>query len=151
ATGPTQRSVLAIVPSHTAKFYVISTDDDSDMPVLATGAHPFWTARGWVPAKELKPGDVLFDNNRAAVFVRSTSIRDMPSVTYNLTVQQAHTFFVRAGHRAVLVHNIDPWNIAFTRPIPSPGETFSNGPWAGRTVAEAIALAREQGALPEGL
>lgn len=44
---------------------------------------------------------------------------------------------------------IDPWDICFSQT--SIGDTFLNGPWAGRTLEEAVAETRRLGALPEGL
>jgi RHS repeat-associated protein len=44
---------------------------------------------------------------------------------------------------------VDPWDILFSQNNFSP--VFANGPWAGRTLAEAIAEARSLGRLPEGL
>ena len=72
--------------------------------IETTPEHPFYTAEGeWVPAGELKPGgevrkvDGTFGVIRAMVFVSA------PQAMYNLTVANAHTFFVGQGQW--LVHN----------------------------------------------
>ncbi|WP_437996645.1 RHS repeat-associated core domain-containing protein [Sorangium sp. So ce185] len=44
---------------------------------------------------------------------------------------------------------LDPWDIRFTQPTIS--STFRDGPWAERTLEEAIDEARRLGRLPEGL
>jgi RHS repeat-associated protein len=44
---------------------------------------------------------------------------------------------------------VDPWDIRFTQPTIS--GVFREGPWAGRTLDEAISAARRLGKLPEGL
>jgi hypothetical protein len=53
----------------------------------------------------------------------------------------------------VLVHNTDPFSIAFSRDpaLISEADTFLHGPWAGRSLGEAVTEARAIGALPEGL
>jgi hypothetical protein len=53
----------------------------------------------------------------------------------------------------LLVHNTNPWAIWFSYdPTLINGEwTFEAGPWAGRTLNEAVNEAIELGELPEGL
>ncbi len=46
---------------------------------------------------------------------------------------------------------IDPWDVYFSREPHGPEEVFQHGPWAGRTVGEAIEETRQLGRLPEGL
>jgi hypothetical protein len=41
--------------------------------------------------------------------------------------------------------------VQYSRPVPTRDELFDRGPWAGRSVGEAIDEARALGALPEGL
>jgi hypothetical protein len=77
--------------------------------------------------------------------------RQSLTVVYNFTVDKDHDYFV--GQQGLLVHNTDPWDIWFSR---DPGaisgsDTFLHGPWAGRTLDEAVAEAQELGQLPEGL
>jgi hypothetical protein len=76
-------------------------------------------------------------------------VESVDAPTFNLSVEGTHTFFVVAGHTPVLVHNADPWDILFTQS--DYGATFTEGPWAGKTVEEAIIAARKLGRLPDGL
>jgi RHS repeat-associated protein len=74
--------------------------------VMATGEHLFWTQnRGWVDAKDLRHGDVLKGPDDIKLVV--ISAKSIPTVadTFNLSVDQSHTFFVLAGGIPVLVHN----------------------------------------------
>jgi hypothetical protein len=116
-----------------------------------TGEHPFWTDnRGWTRAIDLQVGDTLRDATGDSVSIVDVWAEPRESKTYNLSVQGVHTFFVVAGGVPVLVHNMDPWTIKFSRPV-MPGETFAHGPWAGQTVEAAIAEAMKLGRLPDGL
>jgi len=78
-----------------------------------TSSHPFWTQRGRVTTEELALGDVLKDKDAAAVAIRSIAVESRDAPTFNLSVDGTHTFFVMAGSTSVLVHNIDPWDVAF--------------------------------------
>jgi hypothetical protein len=87
--------------------------------------------------------DVL--DARAEVVCR----QDVPSLC--ASVEGTHTFFAVAGQTPVLVHNVDPWDVAFSRAVDGPHEVFQHGPWTGRAVGEAIAEAQVLGRLPPGL
>ena len=53
---------------------------------------------------------------------------------------------------SVLVHNTDPWDILYSHPLTAEQlETFTNGPWRGHPISEAIAEASKLGTLPPGL
>jgi hypothetical protein len=117
--------------------------------VVATGRHPFWTERGWLAAEELDIEDVLFTNRGEWVHVTSIGVESKESPTYNLSVEAGHTFFVVAGSAAVLVHNVDPWDILYTQGNYAP--KFAEGPLAGKAVADVAAEARLLGRLPDGL
>lgn len=76
-----------------------------------------------------------------------------PEITYNLEIDHDHDYFAGTKACTVLVHNTDPFDILFSR---NPGniqatDTFIHGPWANRTLGEAVAEARQLGKLPEGL
>lgn len=118
-------------------------------PIESTGRHPFWTQRGWVPAEALTLFDVLHTPDGTKVGIESIEVAVREETTYNLTVDQHHTFFVQPAAVAVLVHNVDPWDILYTQD--SYASTFAEGPCAGRTVAEAAGEARRLGRLPDGL
>ena len=119
--------------------------------IAATASHPFWTQRGWVTAESLTKSDLLVDERGAPITIRSIAIESRDALTFNLSIEHTHTFFVVAGGTPLLVHNVDPWDVLFTQG--NYGATFTDGPWgrSGRTVAEAIAEARALGRLSDGL
>ncbi|NUT37325.1 MAG: hypothetical protein HOV79_30125, partial [Hamadaea sp.] len=83
--------------------------DNGDLAVLnTTPTHPFWvegTVSGWVAAQDLDPGDPLrtADGQRATVVSERTF--DGAQTMYDLTVEDAHTYYVGVGDAGVLVHN----------------------------------------------
>lgn len=80
----------------------------------------------------------------------SVNVIAVETPTYNLSVEGFHTYFVVAGKTPVLVHNVDPWEIAFSRVVKA-SETFQLGKHAGRTLSDLIAETKALGRLPEGL
>jgi hypothetical protein len=89
------------------------------------------------------------------VIVASADFEDLaqPEETYNFEVESAHNYFAGTEACTVLAHNTDPSSIFFSRDpsVIQATDTFSHGPWANRTLAEAVAEARATGTLPEGL
>jgi hypothetical protein len=74
--------------------------------ITATPDHPFWVAnrRQWVPAAELRTGDLLQSLNGTTVAVDSVSPPHHGRFTvYNLEVDDQHSY--HAGKTPVLVHN----------------------------------------------
>ena len=72
--------------------------------IVTTPEHPFYTnAYGWVPAGALQVGDENRRANDSVGTVQSMTVAKRPQVMYNLTVAEAHTFFVGDGQW--LVHN----------------------------------------------
>lgn len=75
--------------------------------LTSTRHHPYWdvTRNRWADAADIRPGDRLrtADGRTAQV----TGVRDYTGhiVTYNLTVDVLHTYYVVAGGTPVLVHN----------------------------------------------
>jgi hypothetical protein len=70
----------------------------------ATAEHPFFTQeRGWVDAGDLWQGAHVRRADGTYDVVWSVAVETEPQVMYNLTVAQAHTFFV--GVERWLVHN----------------------------------------------
>lgn len=82
---------------------------------------------------------------------RGTSVESRDAPTYNLSVEGTHTFFVVAGKTAVLVHNVDPYDVWFTQDNFDPTFTDRDSPWFGKSLEEAAAEARALGRLPNGL
>jgi RHS repeat-associated protein len=97
----------------------IRTDDDKDFVDLTikdtdgkhtlttTEHHPFWsqTRQRWVDAGDLKTGELL--RTSAGTHVQIGAIRQYrgEARTYDLTVDNLHTYYVLAGDTSVLVHN----------------------------------------------
>jgi hypothetical protein len=72
--------------------------------VETTPEHPFFThERGWVDAADLWLGAHVRQADGSFDAVWPITVETEPQVMYNLTVAQAHTFFVGAGRW--LVHN----------------------------------------------
>ena len=75
-----------------------------DERITTTPEHPFAVRnQGWVAAIFLKEGDIIQSSNGAWGTVLGTQVRHTPQPMYNLTVVEAHTFFVGDGQW--LVHN----------------------------------------------
>jgi len=99
--------------------HTIRTDDDRefvDVTVAGSGEkltttehHPFWseTRKKWVEAGDLREGELL--RTSAGTYVQVSAVRSYQhkEVTYDLTVDDLHTYYVLAGAEAVLVHNCD--------------------------------------------
>lgn len=90
------------------KAFVDITVDGGEGPrtITATADHRFFdaTTQAWVAAKDLVPGEEL-QTPGGRVAVRTVAERPGNVRTYNLTVDNVHTYFVGAGDTAVLVHN----------------------------------------------
>ena len=76
-----------------------------DSVIEATPEHPFWNQRraGWVPAEQLRPGDLLLTRSGAAVEVAAVEERIGLFAVYNFEVANAHNYYVSEAE--VLVHN----------------------------------------------
>ncbi|MCO8271813.1 polymorphic toxin-type HINT domain-containing protein [Actinoplanes sp. TRM 88003] len=74
--------------------------------ITATAGHKFYSpGRGWIIADDLEPGDKLRDTGGRTVAVKATRDYKAKTEVYNLTVDNTHTYYVKAGHNQVLVHN----------------------------------------------
>jgi hypothetical protein len=74
--------------------------------VDTTPEHAFYTEeRGWVPAKDLQVGMHVLRLDGTAGVVQSVLLVEQPERMYNLSVAEAHTFFV--GDQQWLVHNVN--------------------------------------------
>ncbi|MCO6007030.1 polymorphic toxin type 43 domain-containing protein [Actinoallomurus purpureus] len=78
--------------------------------ITGTSHHLYWdiTTRAWTPADHLHSGDHLqtADGKRATILELRAYTAAM--VTYNLTIDHLHTYYVEAGTTPVLVHNCGP-------------------------------------------
>jgi len=72
--------------------------------IETTPEHPWYTEdKGWINAGDLRIGEHIRKANGESGEVQSLEFVRKPKVMYNLTVDQAHTFFV--GEQRWLVHN----------------------------------------------
>ncbi len=100
-TGEIGEYVVTDTISHVDQTVVLLTIDGETL--TTTAEHPFYTTSGeWVDAGDLEIGDevVSLDGNGT---VESIAVVVDPQPMYNLTVDEAHTFFVGDGDW--LVHN----------------------------------------------
>jgi RHS repeat-associated protein len=149
SSGPRSHRVTALIPTETHRLFHVEVAGPGGGEILSTGSHPFWTDRGWVVAEELTNDDMLLDDTGRQVSIASLAIESRDAATYNLTVEGDHTFFVVAGHRSVLVHNVDPYDVWFTHDNVDP--YFEHGDLAGRDVRAVGAEARKLQRMPAGL
>ncbi|MBS2545293.1 hypothetical protein KGQ19_00275 [Catenulispora sp. NL8] len=75
--------------------------------ITGTQNHPYYdlTAKAFVSAAQLKPGDRLQTDDAETVTVLVVRNYTSSMVTYDLTIDGLHTYYVVAGATPVLVHN----------------------------------------------
>ncbi|MGC1377270.1 MAG: polymorphic toxin-type HINT domain-containing protein, partial [Anaerolineales bacterium] len=87
---------------HTDQTIVKLTIDDETL--TATPEHLFYVeGKGWVNAKDLQVGDAVRKANGSAGKVKNVKTEQTTREMYNLTVKDAHTYYVGKGQW--LVHN----------------------------------------------
>ncbi|MEV5338566.1 polymorphic toxin-type HINT domain-containing protein [Streptomyces sp. NPDC052676] len=97
-----------IVTEHDKHFNELSIATvDGIEKLTATHEHPFWSPSAllWVEARDLKPGMSLLTDKGDTVIVTGNRAFTRHARTYNLTVDDLHTYYVLAGDTPVLVHN----------------------------------------------
>ncbi|MFD3416338.1 polymorphic toxin-type HINT domain-containing protein [Streptomyces decoyicus] len=109
-TGKTApRKVTRLIVTEDDKHFneLTLTTPSGPRKLTATYEHPFWnpSQHRWLPANELTPGTTLLSNDGSTVRVQSNRPFDKHARTYNLTVDDLHTYYVMAGSTPVLVHN----------------------------------------------
>ncbi len=114
-TGETRvETVTAEIKGKGLKHLVkvtIDTDGESGTStaeVTTTDGHPFWVPEldQWIDATDLKPGQWL--RTSAGTHIQITAVKRwtaLDATVHNLTVTDAHTYYVLAGATPVLVHN----------------------------------------------
>ncbi|MBQ0887849.1 RHS repeat-associated core domain-containing protein [Streptomyces sp. RM72] len=122
--------------------------DSGDETLIATHEHPFWTPsqEQWTKAEDLTPGTSLITDAGTTVTVTANHPYTQRARTYNLTVDDIHTYYVLAGTTPVLVHNSNCGDVilgpgegtadalrAFTSTKPETEFVFDSG--AGRFLA----------------
>ncbi|MBO2460309.1 RHS repeat-associated core domain-containing protein [Actinomadura violacea] len=113
-TSPGERdqvhTVTAIHVTYTDRHYTDVTIATPNGPraIKGTNNHLYWdaTTRAWTRADQLHAGHRLQSGSGATVRILKVRDHNDRAVTYNLTVDGLHTYFVAAaGGSSVLVHN----------------------------------------------
>lgn len=89
-------------------FVDVTVGTSSGPRAIATTAHHrFWdeTTRTWTDAADLRVGDHLSTPGGGQIAVQSLRRYAAVNRTYNLTIEDLHTYYVIVGETAVLVHN----------------------------------------------
>lgn len=119
---------------------LIRTDDDTNyndlsiatedgvQKLTATHEHPFWSPseNTWLEATHLKPGMTLRTDDGDTAIVTGNRAYTQNARTYNLTVEDLHTYYVLAGETPVLVHNSNCPTASKYEDITSPGARMLN-------------------------
>ncbi|MBU2707956.1 hypothetical protein KCM76_18315, partial [Zooshikella marina] len=83
---------------------VLKSDDEKEESFELTDNHLFYVlGTGWVEAINLRPGMMISGYNGSELQVVSLEALNQSPITYNLEVEDYHTFFV--GELGVWVHN----------------------------------------------
>ncbi|MFC0437396.1 LamG-like jellyroll fold domain-containing protein [Kutzneria buriramensis] len=118
--------------------------------LTTTYHHPFYdiTQTAFVDAVNLHPGDQLQTADGATAEITSTRAYHEADVTYDLTIDGLHTYYVEAGATALLVHNCDNvnWSPKSTKTF---GHVFERHGAGGKNlkglVGRAASTGEEQG------
>jgi hypothetical protein len=105
------RTVTRLIVTEDDKHFnelSVATPDGIEK-LTATYEHPFWSPSAllWVEARDLKPGMTLLTDEGDTVIVTGNRAFTRHARTYNLTVDDLHTYYVLAGETPILVHNSD--------------------------------------------
>lgn len=103
------REVTHLIVTEDDKYFnelSIATEGGVEQ-LTATYEHPFWSPseNDWIEAGDLEPGVTLLTDEDDTVIVTGNRAYTRHARTYNLTVDDLHTFYVLAGNTPVLVHN----------------------------------------------
>ncbi|GAB3740597.1 hypothetical protein GCM10028864_04500 [Microlunatus parietis] len=103
-TGETHlRPVVETFRHEEVETFLVETSAGS---VTSTAEHPFYVqGQGWVPVRELVPGNVLIDSNGDPVELIEVVRTGETATVHNFHVDDLHNYHVRTGTRWVRVHN----------------------------------------------
>ncbi len=109
-TGPRQVTQLIITEDDKHFNELSIATPDGITQLTATHEHPFWSPseHDWIAAGKLTAGMTLRTDTGDTVIVTSNRAFTRHARTYNLTVDDLHTYYVLAGETPVLVHNSGP-------------------------------------------
>ncbi|GLY86076.1 RHS repeat-associated core domain-containing protein [Actinoallomurus iriomotensis] len=101
--------VTAVHVTHTDHDYTDITVATSTgtHAITSTAHHLYWdvTTRAWTRADHLHAGDRLQTSGHSRAVIVAIRSYTASMVTYNLTIDRIHTYYVEAGTTPVLVHN----------------------------------------------
>ncbi|MFF5898648.1 polymorphic toxin-type HINT domain-containing protein [Streptomyces argenteolus] len=109
----TTRTVVATIVTEDDKDFVDLTVSRagarSPQALTSTATHPFWSPSegAWVDAGHLDPGMTLRTVDGGTAAVEKTEEFRERQRTYDLTIDDIHTYYVVAGTTPLLVHNDD--------------------------------------------
>lgn len=151
--GPREVTRL-IVTEDDKHFNTLSVATDTGIEQLtATHEHPFWSPSEsrWVEAGELQSGMTLLTDDGTTVIVTANHAFTKYARTYNLTVDDIHTYYVLAGETPILVHNSNCFepDVNPDGSVPMPG-TNGTRPLDGGPTAASVG-SRIWGGSPEGV
>ncbi|MFJ5798597.1 polymorphic toxin-type HINT domain-containing protein [Streptomyces decoyicus] len=109
-----------IATEHDKNFNELTiTTPQGNRRLTATNEHPFWSPskNAWTEAAHLRPGMTLRTVDGSAVTVKGNRPFSQNARTYNLTVDNLHTYYVLAGETPVLVHNSNCPKLSDPNPI----------------------------------
>ncbi|WP_433236036.1 RHS repeat-associated core domain-containing protein [Actinomadura nitritigenes] len=102
-------TVTAIHVTKTDRNYtdVTVVTPDGQMTITGTAHHLYWdeTTRAWTRADQLRVGGRLQTREGHTTAITALHSYTATMVTYNLTIDHLHTYYVEAGATPVLVHN----------------------------------------------
>ncbi len=153
ATGMVVESQVTETPRHfTYNWMSITVDGET---IRATRGHRFWveSEKSWVEAVDLKEGMTLRLSDRRIETITSVSLASLTQseATYNLEIENQHTYFV--GQHHVLVHNPYPVSPQYP-PATAVGENFQfnfdTSPGYDASRSAGVARARAAGLVQPG-
>jgi len=110
-TGQTSaRTVTTVWINHDTDLLDLTVETGGVRSVIHTTEHHRFfddTTHTWTEAIDLEPGDHLHTDNGTVATVAATVILPASGYMWDLTVQGAHTFYIRVGDTSTLVHNIN--------------------------------------------
>ena len=95
--------VDTVVRESPSVLRLIVTSEVGNEEIVVTEEHPFYTERGWIAAGELQVDENIITAGDHVATVVSLEEHSEAIIVYNLTVRDAHTYFV--GESQMWVHN----------------------------------------------
>jgi hypothetical protein len=108
-TPDQKHTVTAVHVTYTDHDYTDVTvqTDHGPATIVGTAHHLYWdaTTHTWTEAEHLHTGDQLQTSGGALARITGLRSHTASIITFNLTIDSLHTYYVEAGNTPVLVHN----------------------------------------------